>query len=200
MEAMTQQSAKAAIRCEIQAGRARLSEAERQRASVEICNRIRNHSIWANAQSVLLYAALPDELDLTPLLEASLTAGKTTSLPSFDRQTRSYQCRIIKDPARELKPGHYQVLEPDDRCPVMQLKRLDLVLVPGVGFTPGGDRLGRGKGYYDRLLAQVTAVTCGVALDIQLVAQLPREPHDICLDLIVTPTRWFVANDRLDLK
>ena len=67
----------------------------------------------------------------------------------------------------------------------------DLILVPGVAFDLHGRRLGRGKGFYDQLLAAVRGTTCGVAFEQQMVREVPVEPHDIHLNSILTPTRWI---------
>jgi 5-formyltetrahydrofolate cyclo-ligase len=64
-------------------------------------------------------------------------------------------------------------------------------LVPGVAFDLHGRRLGRGKGFYDRLLADVRGKTCGVAFDEQIVREVPVEPHDSDVNCILTPTRWI---------
>jgi 5-formyltetrahydrofolate cyclo-ligase len=74
---------------------------------------------------------------------------------------------------------------------VIALNRLDLALVPGVGFDADGRRLGRGRGHYDRLLAQVAGTKCGVAFDEQMAPEIPVAPHDVILNRIVTPTRWL---------
>jgi 5-formyltetrahydrofolate cyclo-ligase len=66
-----------------------------------------------------------------------------------------------------------------------------LVLVPGVAFDLRGRRLGRGKGFYDRLLADAGGLKCGVAFDEQIVTEIPVEPHDVSVDCILTPTRWI---------
>jgi len=63
--------------------------------------------------------------------------------------------------------------------------------VPGLGFDLSGHRLGRGRGYYDRLLAGIAGVKCGVAFDPQVVAQIPAERHDVNMNFILTPTRWL---------
>jgi 5-formyltetrahydrofolate cyclo-ligase len=68
---------------------------------------------------------------------------------------------------------------------------LDFILVPGVAFDLSGRRLGRGKGYYDRLLKQTRGTTCGVAFDEQIVGEIPVEPHDLNVNCILTPTRWI---------
>ena len=66
-----------------------------------------------------------------------------------------------------------------------------MILVPGVAFDLHGRRLGRGKGFYDQLLAGVRGTTCGVAFDVQVVRELPQEPHDARVNCILTPTRWL---------
>jgi 5-formyltetrahydrofolate cyclo-ligase len=71
--------------------------------------------------------------------------------------------------------------------------RLDLVLVPGIGFDVSGRRLGRGQGFYDRLLAGIAGTKCGVAFDQQVVGQIPAEKHDASMNFILTPTRWLEA-------
>jgi 5-formyltetrahydrofolate cyclo-ligase len=64
-------------------------------------------------------------------------------------------------------------------------------LVPGLAFDPSGRRLGRGKGFYDRLLAMVRGRKCGIAFEEQVVPEIPVEPHDIRLDCLLTPRRWM---------
>ena len=86
--------------------------------------------------------------------------------------------------------------EPREHCAALALNRLDFVLVPGVAFDLDGRRLGRGKGYYDRLLATVTGAACGVAFDRQIVPRVPSEPHDARLNCILTPTRWQLVTGR----
>jgi 5-formyltetrahydrofolate cyclo-ligase len=65
-----------------------------------------------------------------------------------------------------------------------------LILVPGVAFDLRGGRLGRGRGYYDRLLSGLQGYRCGVAFDEQIVDRVPLEPHDASLNCILTPSRW----------
>ena len=97
----------------------------------------------------------------------------------------------MRELSRDLKTGQFGIREPADACPLIPLNRLDFVLVPGVAFDLQGRRLGRGKGYYDRLLAEVRGKTCGVAFDEQIVEELPLEPHDVLVNCILTPTRWI---------
>jgi 5-formyltetrahydrofolate cyclo-ligase len=147
-------------------------------------------TIWQAAKSVLLYAPLTDEPDLWKLLADALAAGKAVSLPRFDAEQKGYMACLIKDIGRDLHEGQFGIREPRDSCCKISLNRLDLILVPGLAFDRIGHRLGRGRGYYDRLLAESHVPTCGVAFDQQIVEQIPAEPHDVRLTCILTPTRW----------
>ena len=182
---------KTALRRQIKAllkampAQARAAESARARVLLE------SQAVWGHAQSILFYAPLPEEPDVWPLLADAIAAGKTVALPRFDSAVNHYSACQIRDLARDLKTGHFGIREPNDRCVLVPLNRLDLILVPGVAFDTRGRRLGRGKGFYGRLLALVRGTTCGVAFDEQIVAAIPVEPHDAHLNCILTPTRWI---------
>jgi len=91
----------------------------------------------------------------------------------------------------ELEPGRFGVREPAADSPVVAPENVRVFLCPGVAFEPGGLRLGRGGGYYDRLLAgrATDALTIGVCLESQIVDAIPAEEHDIRMDLVVTERR-----------
>ncbi len=180
---------KAELRGQVRAKSKAISTAERAAASAQLCARLQNEIIWRDARSVLLFTPLPDEPDIRPLLDAAWADGKTTALLRFDAARDLYLACRVKAPG-ELRPGKFGVQEPGPECPVLELNRLDFLLVPGVAFALDGGRLGRGKGYYDRLLAGVSGHKCGVAFDWQLVASVPAEPHDVRLNSLLTPSRW----------
>ena len=146
--------------------------------------------VWREARAVLFYAPLPHEIDLLPLLDQALAEGKTIVLPRYVPESRDYAACQVENFARDCAPGSFGVREPAARCPLFPLNRLDLALVPGVGFDAAGHRLGRGGGFYDRLLARVAGTRCGVAFDEQMAEEIPVEPHDMALHGILTPTRW----------
>jgi 5-formyltetrahydrofolate cyclo-ligase len=147
--------------------------------------------VWRTSRFVLLFAPLPDEPDLWPLVADALNARMRVMLPRFDAATSGYVAAEILDAGRDIATGRYGIREPNHSCDVMPLNRLDLALVPGVAFDARGGRLGRGRGYYDRLLAGVRGTKCGVAFDEQLVDAVPVGPLDIRLNCILTPTRWI---------
>jgi 5-formyltetrahydrofolate cyclo-ligase len=155
--------------------------------------RLTEQDAWQRACSVLFYAPLKGEVDLWPLLAVALECNKIVCLPWFDASRREYQVRRIRSLLADIHIGHYGIREPSSVCEAFALKSLDLLLVPGVAFDDCGRRLGRGKGYYDRLLTGVNGIKCGVGWDAQVCPEIPVLPHDIILDCILTPTRWLFA-------
>ena len=184
-------NAKSVLREQIRARLKTISATERAVATMQLCGRLKASEILRAAKSVLLFAPLPDEPDLWPLLAEALHAGKLVALPCFDPATKKYFAAQIRNLTKDLVSGQFGIREPNNSCPVIPLNRLDLILVPGIAFDLHGRRLGRGKGFYDQLLADVRGKTCGVAFDEQIVAEIPMEPHDIPLNCILTPTRWI---------
>ncbi len=196
----TPEQQKAALRQSVRNALKKLSPADRLAGSIQACTRLQQVPVWREASWVLLYSPLPDELDILPLMQNALQAGKNVALPRFDpAQNRYLACHVLNFDD-DLRTGHYGIREPREHCPVVPLNRLDFVLVPGVAFAMDGRRLGRGEGVYDRLLTAVCGSKCGAAFDEQIVDGLPVEPHDIPMDCILTPTRWRSAEPRAVLK
>lgn len=174
----------------------RFSPAECATASARICQRLTEQSVWKRAQSVLFYFPMSDEPDIHCLFRTALDAGKAAAFPRYSPTHQHYVACQVHNLERDLRPGTFGIHEPAAECPIFDRKKLDLVLVPGVGFALNGFRLGRGKGYYDRLLAEMSGFKCGVAFEWQLAVEIPAESHDICLDCILTPTRWHEVTGR----
>ncbi|MEW6159501.1 MAG: 5-formyltetrahydrofolate cyclo-ligase [Verrucomicrobiota bacterium] len=177
-----------------------LSSEEKAERSRLACALLVQQPVWQKARSILFYAPLQDEPDLWPMVALALQQAKEVALPRYVPEDQQYvACRILSlDPP--LPQGKFGILEPGPDCPLFPLNRLDLTLVPGLVFAVNGRRLGRGKGFYDRLLAQVSGTRCGVAFDEQFEADLPWEPHDILLNCILTPTRWLRCDQSAVLK
>jgi 5-formyltetrahydrofolate cyclo-ligase len=179
------------MRREVRQRVAALTEIERARAATKVRGILSEQQRWRDARSILFYAALPDELDIRPLLELGLAMQKLVALPRYDSQSGQYCACEVRNLAGDLTPGRYGVQEPSTQCGTVPLNQLDFVLVPGVAFDLSGRRLGRGKGFYDRLLGAVRGTTCGIAFDEQIVPCIPVEPHDSDVNCILTPTRWI---------
>ena len=181
---------KAVLRRQLRAAAKNCPAEARALASAQMCVLLKEQAEWQRARSILLFLPLPDEPDLLALVPEALSAGKIVTFPRYSRSRDSYGAGRITNLSADLRPGAFGIREPAESCPAFALNRLDFVLVPGLGFSLGGWRLGRGKGYYDRLLAEVPGFKCGVGFDWQVTVDIPVEPHDIRLDCILTPTRW----------
>ena len=175
------------LRARIRERMERISEAVRAVESIDLCERLKTQ--MQSAHTVLFYAPLADELDVWPVLELSMALGTNCALPFYDPATKIYGARLLEKLATDVVTGKFGVREPAAHCEVMPLDKFDLVLVPGVAFDLNGSRLGRGFGFYDRLLAEASGIKCGVAYDFQLQELIPSEPHDAKVDFILTPNK-----------
>jgi 5-formyltetrahydrofolate cyclo-ligase len=192
---MTVPEAKARLRREMRERLKYLTAAERAAASARICQQVRVQDFWIASKVVLLFAPLPDEVDVWPLAITALAEGKILALPRFKASENRYAATQVVDMERDLVPGTFGICEPVPHCLEIELARIDVALVPGLAFDASGRRLGRGKGFYDRLLADFIGVKCGVGLDEQIVAEIPSENHDTRMSMVVTGTRVLRERD-----
>jgi 5-formyltetrahydrofolate cyclo-ligase len=138
-----------------------------------------------------LYRASPNEAPAAAYARHFLERGHAIALPRFAARDASMEFARHSDPFEEsdLEPGPFGVLQPRPEADVMTP---EVVIVPLIGFTADGRRLGQGGGHYDRWLAEhPDAQAMGLAWDCQLVDDLPHEPHDRPLVAVVTPTRMY---------
>ncbi len=168
----------------------------RAEASASMVRHCLGRPEWSACRGLLAFSPLPDEPDIRPLLQEALRGGKLLSLPRFSRESGAYVPVTVQDLARDLVTGRYGVLEPAPGCPETTINHLDLALIPGVGFSFAGGRLGRGGGYYDRLLERFSGIRCGVAFEWQLAVEIPMERHDVAMDSVLTPDGWRVVPPR----
>lgn len=156
---------------------------ERAASSLQICHHIIATPEWKEAKTVLLYAALPDEVDLDSLFKNAEQCGKQIVLPVVNGNKLLIR---YYDPQHIAVQGCYNIKEPTSSCPsLINLDEIDLAIIPGRAFTHDGLRMGRGKGYYDRILHSLPCPRWGVAFACQIVAELPTDPWDVRLDHII---------------
>jgi 5-formyltetrahydrofolate cyclo-ligase len=189
------QAAKVALRKQIRGALQKISPAARNAMSAQVRDRHKEQVIWKNAGAVLFFAPMPDEPDVWPLLEDALAGKIIVALPRYDSASNSYVACRVQNLRSDIVTGQFGIREPGAKCVELPLNRLDLVLVPGVGFDLQGRRLGRGRGFYDRLLADVDGIKCGVAFEEQVVSEIPVGPRDVRLNFILTPTRCVEVAD-----
>lgn len=184
---------KARLRMAMRTRLASLDPAERAGMSASLASRIESLADWRSARTVLLYSPRADEPDLGRLLASALEGGRRLGLPAYDPASGSYGCREVRDLVRDLVNGRYGIPEPAPDLPWISLDRLDFTAVPGLAFDHSGGRLGRGRGFYDRLLAGIRGLTCGVGFDFQVLSGIPVEAHDVKLNMVMTPTHVYVC-------
>lgn len=145
--------------------------------SQQLCDRVAETEEWREACNVLMYMALPDEISLMPLVRRSLAEGKRVWMPVVDGdelRIRLYDERFM------LPVPPFGIMEPTSASQeLIAVDELDLALIPGRAFTRDGIRVGRGKGYYDRLLTRLTCPLWGVGYECQMFDCLPSDPWDV---------------------
>ncbi len=141
---------KSEVRQEIRRRKAASSAEERALLSREVTAKLVATPQWQHAHTVLLYHSLPDEVATHDLITEALSAGKRVLLPVVVGD--DLELRFLPTPD-SLREGAFHILEPTG-APFTDYAAIDLAVIPGVAFTPDGRRLGRGRGYYDRLLAR----------------------------------------------
>lgn len=146
---------------------------------------------WPTASTVMLFAPLPGEPDIQPLISSA--TNKRICLPRLNSSTHSMDPVTITSWETDLRPSPIgkSLLEPRPDLPIVPLAHLDIVLVPALAFDLQGNRLGRGGGYYDRFLARLPSrvLRVGICLDRLVVERLPTDAHDQPVDIILTESR-----------
>lgn len=159
-----------------------LREADPWPGSETIVSRIAGLPEWKAAGTVLAYSPLPGEVDLRSLFKAD---GKRIALPLVEGD----HLRLKEYSEGSMVPGYAGILEPPADAPEIDPSEIDLAFIPGVAFDAEGGRLGRGKGYYDRLLPLLDCPLVGVAFSWQMVDKVPTDPWDAKMDMVVTDSR-----------
>lgn len=153
---------------------------EKAEMSARICRQVLTDPHWAKANTVFLYHALTDEVDTTMLIDAAMQEGKTVLLPVIDGDDLR-----LKIHTGATQTGSYSIQEPigeEFTC----YKEITLSIVPGMAFDKKGNRLGRGRGFYDRTLPKLAeAYKIGLCFPFQLLESIPCEAYDIKMDAVL---------------
>ncbi len=174
---------KSEIREEILRRKQQYSRQQRDELSSPIMDKLLAHPRIAEAQTILMYYSLPDEVNTHQTVDQLLGMGKRVLLPVVvDAENLEIRCYESNN---DLREGAFHIMEPIGR-PFTDFASLEIGVIPGMGFDAQGHRLGRGKGYYDRLLAQLPHMyKLGVCFDFQKVEQIPVTQFDITMDEIL---------------
>ncbi len=176
---------KSTLRQLMRARKNALTKEERERQSQEIMRLLEDHPVFQKAHVVLLYASLPDEVQTLEFI-AKWQGRKQILLPVVvgdELEVREYAV------GASLEQSGYGIPEPHQGRVITDYSVIDIAIIPGVAFTMDGKRLGRGKGYYDRLLSHPSfgdIYKLGICYSFQLLPELPTSSHDVSLDEILT--------------
>ncbi|MEO0630594.1 MAG: 5-formyltetrahydrofolate cyclo-ligase [Planctomycetota bacterium] len=175
--------AKKAKRNELKLALARLGPAEIAARSAAACGFLVDR--FGGAKTVMAYLAMPTEADPAGAMAVWRACGARVCAPRSDWESRSMEPAEL---GGALVEGPKGIREPGAGQTIVVTAELEVVVVPGLGFTRTGDRLGRGAGFYDRFLARLVpgTVTVGLAVSVQVVDDLPTEPTDRRVDWLVT--------------
>lgn len=172
---------KSELRKKIKALKSMLLESEKLEAAEQAFRRLEETAAFIMSNNILMYHSLPDELSTHNFLR-KWHDRKRFFLP----RVNGVNLEILPYEETRLEFGAFHIEEPTGDN-VVSADEIELVIVPGVAFDRKGNRLGRGKGFYDRLLNSTKAAKIGVAYDFQIVDEMPTEPHDVSMDMVISP-------------
>ena len=155
-------------------------------ASEKIQKKIKKIHAYKKAKKIGTYYPIQSEIFTQDIIQELISDGKEVFLPKVIEENIEF--RKIKD-FSSLEKGRFDIMEPKDNC--LTDNNLDVILIPTVGISPDGVRLGYGYGFYDRFLAKFNTTTIALTLEKQIVKNIPKSDHDIIIDWIVTEDRFF---------
>ena len=159
-------------------------EESRERKSKVILNKLFRTPGFKKAKIVMFYISFDGEVDTRKMIEKARRLGKIVAVPVCKQNETIYPALLSRNML--LRKGPYGVAEPAVKRRIY-LPKIDLVIVPGVAFDKRGNRLGRGKGCYDRLLKEVPSCTptLGLAFDFQILPSIPATTHDVSVKKVI---------------
>lgn len=172
------------IRKKIKQIKRQFSESQLKELSLPIIKKLFLSPTIQKANTIGLYYSLPDEVDTHDLIDILLQKGKKIILPKVIDDS-NIEMREYSN-SKDMEVGSYHIQEPIGKN-FEDYSSIDVIIVPGVAFDNQGNRLGRGKGYYDRFLKKIPATKkIGICFDFQMIEQIPTEKNDIPMDDIIT--------------
>ncbi len=167
----------------------RLSPEDRARESRSLCKRLLAALPAEPGTICVFYPMKGSEADIAELFPVLLERGWKLFFPRFEGSAFAFRGAKTME---ALVPGRYGLMEPSHDEEPLAIAEVNVALLPGLGFDPHGGRIGRGNGGFDKWLQDLrkknpAAKVWGIALDCQMVREVPREAHDETVDLVVTP-------------
>lgn len=180
---------KEALRREIHGRLTSMSEDARRAEDDVLFSRFLSLPELDRAQTIFLFYGVGTEPETARLISLLSVRGKRVALPRM-LPKRQMEVRLFC-PDRPLVKHPFGIPEPAEGCPLIHTDEIDLVLVPALCYDQQGIRLGMGGGYYDRWLPLYSGPTAGLCREALFQKELPAQPHDRPVDIVITPTRMI---------
>jgi 5-formyltetrahydrofolate cyclo-ligase len=183
-------SAKKELRQRIREVLAKIPPEELSSRSLRACHRLFELPEYIKAEVLMVFLALPNEIDTTPVVLRSWQSRKRVLAPKVSWNQRRMLAIEIRSLTDDLTVSTMGIREPVTGVP-FPVSLIDMVIVPGLAFDEYGNRVGRGRGFFDRFLAHpdFEGVSCGMALEDQMTSKVPVGPLDRRVDMLVTDTQ-----------
>lgn len=153
----------------------------------KIQNHLETLEEFQKAKKILFYAPTHGEVDTFATIKKWI-AKKNIYMPCVNKKNHKLHIHKIES-VKNLEKGTFGILEPKKYCEKILPKMLDLAIIPGIAFDRRGHRIGFGMGFYDKLLKETKCKKIGLAYEFQIIKNVPGEPHDIPVDIIITEKR-----------
>ncbi len=183
---------KSSLRKRILALRRAQSLSDIEKKSGDVRRKLSTFVPFCQAETILFYLAMKDEVQTEKIIEESLQNGKRVVAPLIDWQRKEILPSEIKDLTKDIEIGILEIPQPKNNLySPFSPANIDMVIVPGVAFNRKGNRLGFGGGFYDRFLGKLSdrIKLVALAFELQLVGNVPSQSHDIAADYIITERR-----------
>ena len=154
-------------------------------ASERACEFLSQTPEFLAADTILIYYPTKNEISPLPILEAAQKSGKKIALPVCNTENNSLSFHVINS-ISEAKPSHFGICEPPKTNEEPILTERTFALIPALAFSRDGHRLGYGKGFYDRFLADFKGISAGFSYSKLVFDEIPHENHDIPLKMLIT--------------
>ncbi|MBQ2691913.1 MAG: 5-formyltetrahydrofolate cyclo-ligase [Clostridia bacterium] len=180
---MSLKEEKAALRKEIRKQRRALDPVERKKWDSTIEKKVLELDEYRKADTVFCFVSYGGEPETRGILSDCFASGKRLVVPRCKEQGE--MDAVVIASMDDLKEGMYGILEPSEGLPTVEFEEIDFAVVPALAFTPNGERLGQGGGYYDRFMARTGAFTCGVCYGCFVLNEVPTEEFDRRVDFVI---------------
>ena len=172
---------KAALRKHLLEKRDAISAEFRDISSNKIHQNLKQVDSFINSQNIACYFPIGSEIDTHNIMLGVLEQDKKMLLPKITENNMEFY--IVPD-LEKLEKGRFDIMEPKDSC--KKAGNIDCILIPTIGISKSGDRLGYGRGYYDKFLSSTNAMKISLTYSKQIIKSIPIDTHDIKIDLIIT--------------